>query len=298
MAFNGSGTFVRNNGTFTGSTVWASDSGAGVGIVTNRHDTHDQDLATGLSNCICKDGQTTVTANIPMSTFKFTGLGNGSSRTDSAALGQLQDQATTWGGTSGGSANAQTISLTPAITAYVSGMTIRFKAGFTNTGSVTLNVNSVGAVTITKLDGRTLSTGEIVASQLIQVVYDGTNFVLVNKANVSKIGDYIVTGVNGSIAATNATLGAVAGANDINIPHSMYVSFITIAINNALVGGSITATLFKNGSTTSKSLTLSSGSYAISTFAPELYTNQVISMQYSSSSFSPSSTLIIGVWGG
>lgn len=298
MGFNGSGTFVRNNGTFTGSSVWTSDAGAGVGIVTNRHDTHDQDIANGLSNCITKDGQTTVTANIPMSSFKHTGLANGSTRTDSTALGQIQDQAVTWGGTSGGSANAQTITLSPAITGYVSGMTVRFKAGFTNTGSATLNVNSVGAVTITKLDGRALSTGEIIANQIIEVTYDGTNFLLTNKANVIKLGDFIVPNVSGTTADISMTLGNVANATDIYIPHSMYVSFITCASFALLTAGSVTFSLFKNGGSTGKQLTVSSGSqYAISTFAPELYSSQVIGMKYALSGLSPNTTLTVGVWG-
>lgn len=36
----------------------------------------NQDLATGLSNCITRDGQSPATANIPMAGFKITGLGN------------------------------------------------------------------------------------------------------------------------------------------------------------------------------------------------------------------------------
>ncbi len=41
------------------------------------------DLATGLSSCVLKDGTQTITANIPMSSFKFTGLGAGSAAGDS-----------------------------------------------------------------------------------------------------------------------------------------------------------------------------------------------------------------------
>jgi len=33
------------------------------------------DLATGLSTCITKDGQTTITANLPMATYRHTGGG-------------------------------------------------------------------------------------------------------------------------------------------------------------------------------------------------------------------------------
>src|SRR3990167_4269525 len=47
------------------------------------------DVATGLSTCVLKDGTQIVTANIPMATFKFTGMGSGTAATDSASFGQL-----------------------------------------------------------------------------------------------------------------------------------------------------------------------------------------------------------------
>jgi hypothetical protein len=47
------------------------------------------DLASGLSNCITKDGQQTVTANIPMGGFKLTGMAVGSASTDSVNVSQI-----------------------------------------------------------------------------------------------------------------------------------------------------------------------------------------------------------------
>src|SRR3990167_5047783 len=47
------------------------------------------DVATGLSTCVLKDGPQIITANIPMATFKLTGLGSGTAATDSASFGQL-----------------------------------------------------------------------------------------------------------------------------------------------------------------------------------------------------------------
>jgi len=46
-----------------------------------------QDLATGLSTCMLKDGTQTMTANIPMSGYKFTGLGAPSTSGDSLRYG-------------------------------------------------------------------------------------------------------------------------------------------------------------------------------------------------------------------
>ena len=61
MAWNGSGAFSRTNGTHTGSTVWTQDKDAGTKIVSNRHDTHDQDLSDGINSCIAKNGENYMT---------------------------------------------------------------------------------------------------------------------------------------------------------------------------------------------------------------------------------------------
>jgi len=73
MSFNGSGTFLINT---AGQPVVS-----GTVISSTAFNALTADLATGLSTAITKDGQTTVTANIPMSTYKFTGLGVGSADT-------------------------------------------------------------------------------------------------------------------------------------------------------------------------------------------------------------------------
>lgn len=75
MAFNGSGTFTRVHN-------WVTDKNAATKITASRMDTEDDGFATGLSNCICKDGQSTPTANIPMGGFRLTGLGDASAATD------------------------------------------------------------------------------------------------------------------------------------------------------------------------------------------------------------------------
>ena len=58
------GIYTRTNGFNTGPTVWSQDLGQGVKIVTDRHDAHDQDLATGLNNCVTKDGLNKPAANL------------------------------------------------------------------------------------------------------------------------------------------------------------------------------------------------------------------------------------------
>jgi hypothetical protein len=94
------------------------------------------------------------------------------------------DQAT-WGGTSGGSANAQTLTIAN-YPAPLPGVAIRFIAGYTNTGAATLAVSGYSAISVyrtTPSGPSALIGGEIVAGQLTTVVYDGTRYQLqVNNA--------------------------------------------------------------------------------------------------------------------
>lgn len=84
VARNGSGTYVRVHD-------WTTDAAAGVAITASRVDAEADDMATALSESIARDGQTTITANIPFASFKLTGLGSGTARTDAANFGQVTD---------------------------------------------------------------------------------------------------------------------------------------------------------------------------------------------------------------
>src|ERR1051326_5902443 len=77
-----------------------------------------------------------------------------------------------------GTANAYAIALRPAITAYTTGLTLRFQAINANTGASTLAVNGLAAKTIKKGVIVDLEAGDILANQIITVIYDGTNFQL------------------------------------------------------------------------------------------------------------------------
>jgi hypothetical protein len=93
----------------------------------------------------------------------------------------IQNSTYIYGGTAGGTANALTLSVTPTMTAYSGGQVILFEADSTNTGSVTINIDSVGAASIT-YDGFVLTAGEIKAGGLYMIVYNDsyTAFELVN----------------------------------------------------------------------------------------------------------------------
>lgn len=86
--------------------------------------------------------------------------------------------------TSGGSANAYTLTYSVAPAAYYAGQRFGFTTNFSVTGSATVNVNSLGAKTIKKIVAgvkTNLSSGDIVSGDFVDLLYDGTDMVWVNK---------------------------------------------------------------------------------------------------------------------
>lgn len=93
---------------------------------------------------------------------------------------QLQQQPGNYG-VDTGTANALSITLTPAPASYAAmvGMPVRIlKGGSNNSAGCSLNVNGLGAVTITHGDGSSLASGELPANGVLSVVYSGVSFML------------------------------------------------------------------------------------------------------------------------
>jgi hypothetical protein len=112
-------------------------------------------------------------------------------------------------------------SLTPAIAAYAAGNLFSFVAANTNTGATTINLNSLGAKSITKFGSTALAAGDIVSGQLYLIEYDGTRFQLINPSGILGVSNisFGSTGltpststsgsvtVAGTLAATNGGTG-------------------------------------------------------------------------------------------
>lgn len=69
---------------------WVGDASVGIKIEAARHDTQDDDFATGINNCLTKDGQNSPTANLPMNGKKHTNVADASAANEYATYGQLQ----------------------------------------------------------------------------------------------------------------------------------------------------------------------------------------------------------------
>lgn len=76
-----------------------------------------------------------------------------------------------------GAANAYVVGLTPALTAHVVGMPIRFKAANGNTGASTFN-DGVGSGALTLPSLAALTSGAIVGGGIYTATWDGTRFQL------------------------------------------------------------------------------------------------------------------------
>jgi hypothetical protein len=218
MSFNGSGTFLINT---AGQPVVS-----GTVISSTAFNALTADLATGLSTAITKDGQTTVTANIPMSTYKFTGLGVGSAAGDSANLSQVQSTVTKLL-TSVSGADTITAVGAPVVAAYAAGQMFYFVATGDNTGAVTLNIDSLGAKAVTRDGSVALAAGDIKSGEVVVVVYDGTRFQVVSQLN----------------SAGNATFANVSITSALNVG-----GVATFTANPVLSGGTANGVLYLNGS--------------------------------------------------
>ena len=217
-------TFTRTNGTHTGTSVWQQDRDAGTKIVADRHDTNDNDLATGINTCINKTGANAFTGNANLGSQKIVSLADGTAHTDGVNAGQIQDGGLIFQATDSGSADAYAIALSPAITAYVAGQEFNFKAGATSTGASTLNVNGVGVKNIKKKNDQAIAAGDIEANAIIKVVYDGTSFQMLSQTATAGMTSFTLTGDSGSnqtIADSNTMdiaggtgIDTVVGATD------------------------------------------------------------------------------------
>lgn len=160
MAFNGSGTFVlvSGNPVVTGTTIsstWANNTLS--------------DVATGLSNCVTRDGQSPATANLPMGGFKLTGLATATALGDALSYGRaatvsaLTDSALT----SGRVTYASTAGLLADSANLTFDGTTLTAAGLATGGSVTLSGGTANGVAY--LNGsKVLTTGS-------GLVFDGNN---------------------------------------------------------------------------------------------------------------------------
>lgn len=135
------------------------------------------DVASGLTQSLSRDGQTTPTANLTMGNFRLTNMANASARTDAVNAGQIQDNQLVVLSSIGGTGDAITASTAPAITVYTTDAKWVYTPTNANTlTNPTININGLGAKTITQSNGAGLWSGALAIGTPYELMYDGTNF--------------------------------------------------------------------------------------------------------------------------
>jgi len=237
MSFNGSGTFVINS---AGQPVVANTV-----ISATVFNALTADLATGLTNCITKDGQSTPTANIPMGNNKITGLGAGTAATDAATLGQVQSTAAKLISVTGTDTISGTMS--PALTAYAAGQLFYFIANAANTGAMTINIDGLGAKNITRDGSTALVAGDVNSGEIVVICYDGTRFQMINAANsfgnTTINGTLTVTGKSDLPTVSTASINAAVAVVTTGTVTNLTATSASVASMNAGVALLTTATV-------------------------------------------------------
>ena len=108
-----------------------------------------------------------------------------------------------------------------SIASYTTGMSILLKLDIDSAGTVTLNINSLGTKSVTKVNGSgtivNISGGELQSSRYYLFTYDGTQWVWVNADSADQVyhggttGNIVLIASDGSISDSSST-GTVVGS--------------------------------------------------------------------------------------
>jgi hypothetical protein len=106
-----------------------------------------------------------------------------------------------------GTSTAYTVTLASSISTLASGTYLNFVVPTTNATGVSLNINSLGAKPIVKNYNVTLASGDLITGQIVETVFDGTNFQTVSPIST---GGYTPTVNSGTttkdISSTTSTV--------------------------------------------------------------------------------------------
>jgi hypothetical protein len=229
LGIGSNGQCLTSNGT---DPLWGSCGSGGVSSISG-----DGNLITNSSST----GAVTLTLG-SFSPHYFWGNNTGSSATAAKSLIGTSDTSVNWYAAGGGTAQAQTVTLSPAATALTAGLTVRWKPTAANTASgPTLAVNGLTATSITKCGTTALVANDLTTANIATAVYDGTEFQLLNPmvagcgagGNLSTSGSpaqYQVGVFASSTALAGISPSATSGVPMISQGSSANPTFGTVAI--------------------------------------------------------------------
>jgi hypothetical protein len=231
-------------------------------------------LPFNLANGTTADA-TQVMANYnALVTCLLTAAAAGNNSDITALLGLTTPLSPTFGGspfylgaTSSGTNALVVSSTTPNTFSLLTGKTVAFLAGSTNTGSATLNVSGTGVLNLFRA-GQTGPTpligGEIQAGQIVFATYDGTQYEMVPQASYASLiatnqtvsGGANVTSYSGgsqsgggtySVNCANGPLQFITNAGNFTIAAPSFDSSCQILSTNASGAGTVSYSGFTVG---------------------------------------------------
>lgn len=156
-------------------------------------------------------------------------------------------------GEDAGSDDAYAFTASPTLVAYRTGLAVIFKANTKNSGPASLNLSTIGEVTIKKQKDQDLGSGDLKAGQWVKVIHDGTNFQLVSPvaqvdAPAVPAISHDLTVVKGSTAASEIDVDAdflmlsnAAGAQKLLTGVNLTLDMTTVEAQDGLDDGTETA---------------------------------------------------------
>ena len=125
-----------------------------------------------------------------------------------------------------------------SIASYTTGMTILLKLDTDSAGTVTLNINSLGTKSVTKVNGSgtiiNISGGELQSNRYYLFVYDGTQWVWVNATSSDQI--YVISGVSGNFLNV-ASDGSIQDSGYSNSSYAPVAKGVTNGDSHNHLGG-------------------------------------------------------------
>ncbi len=141
----------------------------------------------------------------------------------------------------GGTANAITLTPTPAITTYAAGQRFSFPASGANTGAVTVATSGLATRALQYADGTPLNGNELLTGATYDIEDNGSNYILMNSSQGSNIINWTPT-VSFGGASVGVTYSAQTGIA-FKVGRLVFFSFIVRLANK----GSSTGLLAING---------------------------------------------------
>ena len=158
--------------------------------------------------------------------------------------------------TGAGSANAQTLTVSPAITAYSTGMVFNFTPGVANTGATTIAISGLTTKSITKCGTTALIANDLTTTAIAVILYDGTEFQLLNPQG---------TGCGSGGASSQAIFGSVSAVGGgVDYGNTTYYIALApdLAAGNAYNTAEAQVQLISPIACTAKNLSLQTGAGA------------------------------------